>query len=68
MQARGACVIEDIKQLVKHRAIYPALLMTLLFQFAPGLNTPRQYYLTNELHASDIVAETSAEIAMAAHG
>ena len=54
-QARGAGVIADIKRLVKHRAIYPAILMTLLFQFAPGSNTPLQYYLTNELHASDAV-------------
>jgi predicted MFS family arabinose efflux permease len=43
----------DIKRLAKHRPIYPALLMLLLFNFGPGLNTPLQYHLTNNLHAAD---------------
>jgi MFS family permease len=54
-QARGEGLVADLKRLVKHRAIYPAVLMMFLFQFAPGSNTPLQYYLTNELHASDAV-------------
>jgi hypothetical protein len=54
-QARGADLVGDLKRLVKHRAIYPAVLITFLFQFAPGSNTPLQYYLTDELHASDAV-------------
>ncbi len=45
----------DIKRLVRHRAIYPAVLLSFLFQFAPGQNTPLQFYLTNTLHASDAV-------------
>jgi MFS family permease len=45
----------DVKRLVKHRAIYPAVLLSFLFQFAPGQNTPLQFYLTNTLHASDAV-------------
>ena len=54
-QARGADLLGDIKRLVKHRAIYPAVLITFMFQFSPGSNTPLQYYLTNELHSSDAV-------------
>jgi len=54
-QARGADLFGDIKRLVKHRAIYPAVLILFLFQFSPGSNTPLQFYLTNELHASDAV-------------
>jgi MFS family permease len=54
-QARGADFAGDIKRLVKHRAVYPAVLILFMFQFSPGSNTPLQFYLTNELHASDSV-------------
>ena len=54
-QAKGADFLGDVKRLLKHRAVYPAVLIMFMFQFAPGLNTPLQYYLTNELHASDAV-------------
>ncbi len=53
--ARGTSLLGDLKRLVKHRAMYPAVLIMFLFQFSPGSNTPLQYYLTNELHASDAV-------------
>jgi hypothetical protein len=53
--AQGTNLIGDIKRLLRHRAVYPAVLCTFLFQFAPGANTPLQYYLTNTLHASDAV-------------
>ena len=52
-QARGADIVGDLKRLFRHKAIYPAVLMIFMFQFAPGSNTPLQYYLTNHLHASD---------------
>jgi hypothetical protein len=52
-EARGSDLIGDVKRLVKHRAVYPAVLIMFMFQFAPGSNTPLQYYLTNKLHASD---------------
>jgi len=52
-QAKGADLMGDIKRLVKHRAIYPPILMILLFQFSPGSSTPLQYYLTDRLHLSD---------------
>jgi Na+/melibiose symporter-like transporter len=43
----------DMKRLVKHWPIYPALLIWLLWNFAPGSVTPLQYYLQNTLHAKD---------------
>ncbi len=43
----------DIKRLVRHWPIYPALTIWALFSFAPGSNTPLQYYLQNTLHATD---------------
>lgn len=54
-QARGSGFVGDLKRLVRHKAIYPAVLIIFMFQFAPGANTPLQYYLTNHLHASDAV-------------
>lgn len=43
----------DLRRLVKHKAIYAPILMIFMFQFAPGSNTPLQYFLTNQLHAPD---------------
>jgi MFS family permease len=54
-QARGSDLVGDIKRLFRHRAVYPAVLIIFMFQFAPGANTPLQFYLTNHLHASDAV-------------
>lgn len=54
-QARGSDFIGDIKRLLRHRAVYPAVLVMFMFQFAPGSNTPLQFYLTNQLHASDAI-------------
>ena len=45
--------LKDLKRLVRHRPIYPALLIWLLWNFAPGSATPLQYYLQNNLHAED---------------
>jgi MFS family permease len=54
-QAKGTNLAGDVKRLVKHRAIYPAVLICFLWNFAPGAATPLQFYLTDELHASDAV-------------
>jgi hypothetical protein len=43
----------DLKRLMGHRPIYPALLIWLLWNFAPGSATPLQYHLQNTLHATD---------------
>ena len=52
-QARGSNFSGDVKRLAKHRAIYPAVLISFLWWFNPGLNTPVQFFLTNQLHTSD---------------
>ena len=54
-QARGTSFVGDVKRLVKHRAIYPAVLICFLWNFSPGSYTPLQFYLTNQLHAPDSV-------------
>ena len=54
-QAVAANFVGNVKRLVKHRAVYPAVLICFLFNFAPGANTPLQFYLTNQLHASDAI-------------
>ena len=45
--------LKDLKRLVRYWPIYPALLIWLLWNFAPGSATPLQYYLQNTLHAED---------------
>lgn len=57
-EAKGSTLWGDIKRLVGHRAIYPAVTINLMFSFAPGANTPLQYYLTDTLHAPDSVYTT----------
>jgi Na+/melibiose symporter-like transporter len=52
-QARGGNLVEDVKRLLKHRAVYPAVAICFLWNFAPGSSTPLQFFLTDELHASD---------------
>ncbi|MBV8361750.1 MAG: MFS transporter [Deltaproteobacteria bacterium] len=54
-QARGTDLPGDLRRLVKHRAIYPVVLILFLWFFVPGPGTPLQFYLTNQLHASDAV-------------
>jgi MFS family permease len=51
--ARGTDFLGDVKRLLKHRAIYPVILINLLWNFTPGANTPMQFYLANQLHAPD---------------
>jgi hypothetical protein len=45
--------LADLKRLLRHWPIYPALLIWLLWNFAPGSATPLQYHLQNTLHATD---------------
>src|SRR6516225_6617260 len=51
--AGAAHPLEDLGRLARHRPIYPALLIWLLWNFAPGSATPLQYYLQNTLGADD---------------
>jgi len=45
--------MKDLKRLLRHSPIYPAMLIWLLWNFAPGSVTPLQYHLQNALHATD---------------
>jgi Na+/melibiose symporter-like transporter len=49
----AARLADDLKRLVRHTPIYPALLIWLLWQFVPGFGTPLQYYLQDTLKFSD---------------
>lgn len=51
--ARRTSFLGDVRRLLKHRAIYPVVLINLLWNFTPGLYTPMQFFLTNQLHAPD---------------
>jgi hypothetical protein len=51
--SRGSGLVGDLKRLARHRAIYPAVLIMFRWNFSPGSATPLQFYLTNQLHASD---------------
>jgi hypothetical protein len=53
--ARRRSAAQDLRRLLAHKPVYPALLIHFMWNFAPGSATPLQYYLTNELHASDAV-------------
>ncbi len=45
--------LADLKRLLRHKPIYPAMTVWLLWNFAPGSTTPLQYHLQDVLHASD---------------
>jgi hypothetical protein len=49
----GSHPIKDLRRLVRYWPIYPAMLIWLLWNFAPGSATPLQYHLQNDLHATD---------------
>jgi hypothetical protein len=43
----------DLRRLFTYWPVYPALLIWALWQFAPGAQTPLQFYLQDTLHSSD---------------
>lgn len=47
--------LRDLKRLARHKPVYAAMAIWLLWNFAPGSNTPLQYHLQNALHADDSV-------------
>jgi BT1 family len=49
----GGHPINNLKRLVRHWPIYPAMLIWVLWNFAPGSTTPLQFHLQNTLHATD---------------
>jgi Na+/melibiose symporter-like transporter len=48
-----ANALRDVRSLIHHWPVYPALLIWLLWNFAPGSATPLQYYLQDGLKAED---------------
>jgi len=52
-RAQKSSFIHDLKRLIGHKAIYGAMLINFLWNFAPGANTPLQFYLTDNLHLPD---------------
>ena len=46
-------IVSDLMRLLRHRPIYPALLIWLMWNFSPASQTPLQFYLSDVLHASD---------------
>ena len=45
--------LEDLKRIARHWPIYPAMLIQLLWQFAPAAGTVLQYHIVDHLHATD---------------
>jgi MFS family permease len=43
----------DVMRLLKTYAIYPVMVIQLLWQFAPGANLAMQFHMANDLHATD---------------
>jgi predicted MFS family arabinose efflux permease len=48
-----AHLLSDLRRLFSYWPVYPALLIWALWQFAPGAQTPLQFYLQNTLHTND---------------
>lgn len=49
----GPHPLADLRRLLAHKPIYPAMLIWLMWGFAPGSVTSLQFYMQNSLHASD---------------
>ena len=46
-------VFQDLRRIVRHWPIYPAMLIQLLWQFSPATGTVLQYHIVDHLHATD---------------
>lgn len=46
-------ILADLKRIATHKPLYPAMLIQLLWQFAPASGTVLQYHIVDKLHASD---------------
>lgn len=51
--AASVRLLDDLRRLARHRPVYPAFAIWLLWNFAPGSTTSLQFYLQNTLHAPD---------------
>ncbi len=45
--------LQDLKRVLRHWPIYPAMLIQMLWQFSPATGTMLQYHIVDNLHASD---------------
>ena len=52
-QASTLTIGADIARLLRTWAIWPVVIIQLLWQFAPGAGVALQYHMANDLHASD---------------
>jgi hypothetical protein len=48
-----ANVLSDFARLLRYWPVYPAVVIWGLWNFAPGANTPLQFFLQNTLHSND---------------
>lgn len=46
-------ILADLKRIIRHWPIYPAMLIQLLWQFSPATGTVLQYHIVDHLHATD---------------
>jgi MFS family permease len=46
-------IFQDLKRIVRHWPIYPAMLIQLLWQFSPATGTVLQYHIVDHLRATD---------------
>jgi len=52
-EPQGQTLGADVMRLLKTWAIWPVVMIQLLWQFGPAAGLPLQYHMANELHASD---------------
>jgi Na+/melibiose symporter-like transporter len=52
-EPQGLTPLADLKRLARHWPIYPALIIQLLWQFAPAAGAALVYHLAGDLHATD---------------
>ncbi|MGO9934594.1 MAG: MFS transporter [Steroidobacteraceae bacterium] len=48
----ASAFLHPVRELIRHRAIWPTTAILLLYDFSPGWGTPFFYYLTNEVGLS----------------
>lgn len=52
-QPRTHTVAGDFARLLRHRPLYPIMVIQLMWQFAPATGAVLQFHLSNDLHATD---------------
>ncbi len=52
-QGESSHFFQDVVRLLRHRPIYPILLLQVLWQFSPAFGVVLQYHMANDLHGTD---------------